>query len=236
MEVVARNFMNNSKINKQYNYFEEIKLIRNQFYLSELGIYNQITKTLFPKVPNNVVISGIKLKLRQRFTTFGLVDSLVLYLSKETSILLGLWILGAAFQNNYEKYYLEISEESSKIKEIRLDFDKTSNIKTKLEEFIWTPKLIEKFSQDIFLNEDSKVLASVTNKEQDVFTNEQFYNRDILRLYGNTFNFCKLAEFFLDFGLSASNSNYEILNQENQQNNLLKQRSAEFRVELQNID
>lgn len=210
----------------------------------DFGAKTDFTADSFPNIPKSLTTNEIIIDLRQRFVSYGLIDNLMVRLSKETSIAFGLWILGCYFQQNYELYTLKITNENSAIKEIWIDFRSdrffdvnnqeyflnNQNPQVTLDKFCWTADSVENFDLNSFyLNQ--KISLFVTNSVEEYFNMEQFYERDILKGFGNIGGGLLAAEFFLNFGLTKSNVNYEYIKYKFGLN-LADENSCEIRAEL----
>lgn len=210
----------------------------------DFGAKTEFTSDSFPEIPQSLTTNQIIIHLRQRFVSNGLIDNLIVYLSKENSIVFGLWILGCYFQHNYELYTLKLTNENSAIKEIWIDFrgdrffnvsnqeyfSNNQNPQVNLDKFCWTADSVENFDLNSFYF-NQKISFYVTNSVEEYFNMEQFYERDILIGFGNIGGGLLGAEFFLNFGLTKSNVNYEYIKYECGLN-LADENSCEIRAEL----
>lgn len=210
----------------------------------DFGAKTDFTTDSFPNIPKSLTTNEIIIDLRQRFVSYGLIDNLIIHLSKENSIAFGLWILGCYFQQNYELYTLTITNENSAIKEIWIDFRgdrffdgndhkyflNNQNPQVTLDKFCWTADSVENFDLNSFYF-NQKISFYVTNSVEKYFNMEQFYERDILIGFGNIGGGLLAAEFFLNFGLTKSNVNYEYIKYEFGLN-LADENSCEIRAEL----
>jgi hypothetical protein len=197
----------------------------------------------FPHIPEIIKSNRIKVHLRQRFTSFGLIDNVIISITKNDSIALGLWILGSYFQKKFDKYILQLDDDDSLIREIWIDCrpNMTADkkmildnpvIDTTLKKFVWTAISVEDLVRSAPVDNNQKISLYVTNSEEDYFTMEQFYKRDILIGFGGIVGGCLAAEFFLNLGLDKSDVNYEYIKYEYLAQNLACESSCEARVEL----
>lgn len=196
--------------------------------------YTFLKKSL-SEIPQILETTGINTQVRQRFVAFGLIDNVVVSLSKEKSAELGLWILATAFQQNFERYVLKINDDTSVIKEIWVEYDLTSPLKLNLERFVWNPTSPNVFVGNSAFQKNTKMSVNVTNFEDDWITLEQFYARDVLVGFGGVEESCLAAEFFRNFSLEKSDLNYETLYHLDEMQNLCDKNSCELRVELINL-
>lgn len=196
----------------------------------------------FPEIPENIKTDQIKILLRQRFVRFGLIDNVIIQLTKKDSIALGLWILGTCFQKKFDKYVLHIDSEGSSIKEIWIDFRPkmapkgeiildNPHIQKTLKKFVWNANSVEDFTRSTSLYNQQKTSIFVTNPLEDWFTLDQFYKRDILVGFGKIEGVCIAAEFFLNLGLDKSYVNYAYIKYEYAPN-IACENSCEIRAEL----
>ncbi len=208
----------------------------------EFGTKTDFDISSFPIVPEFINSDRIKIQLRQRFVRSGLIDNVIIQLTKKDSIALGLWIMGACFQKKFEKYILQLENEDSSIREIWIDFrpnrtdDKNivldnPQIQKTLKKFVWTADSVEDFIRSASLSNQQKISVYVTNSLEDWFTIDQFYKRDILLGFGDIDGGCIAAEFFLNLGLDKSDVNYEYINYEYTPR-LARENSCEIRAEL----
>lgn len=209
----------------------------------EFGTRIDFDISSFPTVPEFINSDRIKIQLRQRFVSFGLIDNVIIHLTKKDSIALGLWILGACFQRKFEKYILQLENEDSSIQEIWIDFrpnttaDKkiildNPQIEKTLKKFVWTADSVEDFTRSTSFYNQQKISVYVTNSVEDYFTIEQFYERNILIGFGDIGGGCLAAEFFLNLGLEKSDVTYEYIKYQYAPRNLACKNSCEIRAEL----
>jgi hypothetical protein len=213
----------------------------------DFGAKFEFSPDYFPPIPETITDADIYIELRQRFVSYGLIDNLIVHLSKDSSIAFGLWILAAYFQGKYDKYVLRLENENSAIKEVWIDFrgDKVftagaaepsfvdnRRIRVRLDKFVWTADSVETFAQNRSPYFNQKISLCVTNTVEDYFTMEQFYQRDVLIGFGEIGGGCLAVEFFLNFGLEKSNVNYEYIKYQYAARNLADENSCEIRAEL----
>lgn len=193
----------------------------------DFGAKTEFTSASLPEVPKSLTTNQIIIDLRQRFVSYGLIDNLIVHLSKGNSIAFGLWILGCYFQKKYERYTLKITNDNSAIKEIWIDFrgnkffdvnnqkyfSINQNPQVTLDKFCWTADSVEHFDHNSFYF-NQKISLYVTNSVEEYLNMEQFYERDILLGFGSIGGGLLAAEFFLNFGLTKSNVNYEYIKYE----------------------
>lgn len=197
----------------------------------------------FPEIPQYFSLNETWFELRQRFETIGLVDNLIIHLPKEESLAFGMWILGACFQKKFKRYFLQTRIPDSAIKEVWIDLGiddshnshpdlSTSLQAVELNKFNWTARNVEDFAEIQRSSSSPKILMFVTNSAEDVFTMQHFQERDILVFRGDYSEARIIAEFFLNFGLSSSDVNYEYIKYEISGGNLASAESCELRAEL----
>lgn len=216
----------------------------------DFGAKVEFAPDSFPLIPETISDANIYIDLRQRFVSYGLIDNLIVHLSKDSSIAFGLWILAAYFQRKYDKYVLRLNNENSAIKEVRIDFrgDKVftvdaggapdasfqnnRRIHVGLNKFVWTADSVETFASHRAPGFYGKISLYVTNAVEDYFTMEQFNERDVLIGFGEIGGGCLAAEFFLNFGLEKSDVNYEYIKYQYSAQSLADENSCEIRAEL----
>lgn len=198
----------------------------------------EILNDLLPTISEITYDKQIFIETRQRFASNGLIDNLIIHLSKKSSIGLGLWILAAYFQRNYEIYLLRLENCESKVKEIRIHFNQSKNPfvsrqpKVNLEKFDWTATNVEDFVAEAKFYFGHKIEIILTNETGDFYTIEQFNARDILTGFGEIGGGILMAEFFLNLGLMPSQVNYEYIKYELANRILANEKSCEFRAEI----
>lgn len=204
----------------------------NEFSESKFGTKIVFTPNILPNINEITTSDNIFIKLRQRYIRSGQIDNLIVSLSKKESLALGFWILSANFQRKYNKYILKLNHNNSSIKEIWLTFENYSTVQVGLQKFIWRTSSPEEFVENCQFYLNQKISIHVTNKEEDWITIEEFYNRDVLKIFGEIGSSCLMAEFFLNLGLNVSDVNYEYIKHKDQKKNLADEDSCEIRAEL----
>jgi hypothetical protein len=169
-----------------------------------------------PVIPDTLVSDGIEIESRQRYTTFGQIDNIVINLDKPHSNALGLWIMAATLQARHLTYELRLTADSSIIREIRInrELDERLGFYSRPEKFIWKPTCLQSFKPVPENYSHQRPTLYVTNAKGEWFSQEEYWNRDLLCGFGPPGGACMLAEFFLNFGLESSNLGYEYIKYE----------------------
>jgi hypothetical protein len=204
----------------------------------EFGEKVEFTSNSLPLIPELIEDHEIYIESRQRFTSNGLIDNIIIYLTKKSAIGLGLWILAAYFQRSKGKYILRLENAKTTVREIWIDFtDKTnvfhtSKIIMNLEKFDWIATNVEKFaaSHESYFNQNIEVFLS--NETENWLSMDEFNARNILIGFGAIGGGISMAEFLLNFGLTPSDINYEYIKYEFSRRSLADESSCEIRAQL----
>lgn len=176
------------------------------------------------EIPQFISVKDLKITHRQMNRSFGLIDNLIIEISNDTSILLGLWILGCYSQSLHSHYFLEIKDKDSDIAKIKLVIDSQHGPIISLSRFKWYPSEIEQFVRDKAFYLGSKPNMFVTKEPSSEGSIS-------LQGFGSIGGACFAAEFFLNFGSKCSNHvNYEYL-KEQWSADLLGRDSCEVRIQ-----
>ncbi|MCO6512639.1 MAG: hypothetical protein J5I65_17785 [Aridibacter famidurans] len=189
------------------------------------------TKDRYQAIPQSVKASELYGTIRNRYTTFGLIDNVVLSASRLSAFWLGQWMIGCVFCDEFPSYSIVADEERGSIREIRVDLPKTWNLKDALTEFIWNPKNAKKFLSEFSLRNDAIMSFHVTNSTDEWFTIEQFHERDVLAFSGGIRGIVRAAEFTLDFGANEEELNYDVLYHIAEPPFIATEDSCELRIE-----
>ncbi len=203
------------------------------------------TPDSLPVVPEEIATSHIEVLLRQRYTSYGLIDDVIIRTDRTHSTALGLWILAATLQRRHKEYRLRLaneaasSEGSPQIKTIALEqlYQKEIGLLVQPSRFVWNPSNLEDFcrraSTSPYLGQKPSV--KVSNAAREWYSQTEYAARDVLVGFGPMGGACIAAEFFLNFGSPLCAMNYEYLKYE-RASEVADSDSCELRVEINDIE
>lgn len=170
-----------------------------------------------PACPTTLEDSALRGDVRQRRANVGLIDNLILEVDRGSSTAIGLWLLSGVLHSTLDSLTLELRHPRSKVARILLvpDPPEGSGIHFSIDKFVWNPQDIGSFvhdpTEEYFLGQRP---SCIFVGPADETSPEYYADRDTLAIGGPKGGVCRLAAFFLNFGLPACNSNYEYLNYE----------------------
>lgn len=187
----------------------------------------------FPDLPEVLACPGITIFKRQVFRGHGSNDSVRIVLEREVSTALGLWILGATLQRRHADYVLELTNRDSEVRQLvcRPAAPAVCGVDVREARFLWVPG---ELSDDLSIGHEAPYLSQcaelqLVNGEDDWA--DALANKQVLRGFGPLGGACKMAAFFLDFGLATQRENYGYIKDDNR-SGLVGMASCEARVEL----
>lgn len=189
--------------------------------------------SMFPNLPAEVQASGITIEKRQVYRGSGLMDSVRIVLDRDHSTALGLWILAAALQKRHAACCLHLPSSDAGLRKIIWLAESRSGPGVNIRDasFVWVPGALSadlsSGMQHLYLSQTAQL--TIVNDDGD--WDAPLETRDVLQGRGGTGAACMLAAFFLDFGLSSNELNYDYIKDDGS-SQLLNASSCEARVEL----
>ncbi|HUF03992.1 MAG TPA: hypothetical protein VMM38_07430 [Aridibacter sp.] len=189
------------------------------------------TKDRYQAFPQTVHCPEIAGSIRQRYTSFGLIDNVVLDVSHISSFWLGQWMIGCVFSDQFSSYSIISEKEKGTLRELRVDLPQTWNLKDALVEFVWNPKNSEEFLIESRRLNDALMEFHVTNATDEWITIEEFNDRNVLAFSGGIRGIVRTGEFMLNFGANKEEINYDVLHHIAEPPFIADEGSCELRVE-----
>lgn len=187
-----------------------------------------------PIVPAEMRAPGISVEKRQVYRGGGVMDSVRIVLDRVHSTALGLWILAAALQKRHAAYCLHLPshDAAGARKIIWLAASRSGpGVNIRDASFVWVPGALSadlsSGMQHLYLSQTTQL--TIVNEDGD--WDAPLETRDVLQGRGGTGAACMMAAFFLDFGLSSNELNYDYIKDDGR-SQLLNASSCEARVEL----
>lgn len=188
-------------------------------------------KREIPVPPERVSCDQIAITSRQIYRGNGMIDNLRIRVTKESSTLLGCWILAGHLRGNGETYVIELPASDGGVSEIQMPTSERflCGVEVTAARFVWSPgfKMAERCGAGTFLGEQGEIHVADEEGEWD----RDIEQRHVLKGFGRLGGACRVASFFLDFGLQSSGVNYDYLKDDNH-SSIVSTDSCEARVEL----
>lgn len=186
-----------------------------------------------PIAPAEIRAPGISIEKRKVYRGGGLMDSVRIVLDRAHSTTLGLWILAAALQKRHTSYCVHLSSSEHGLRKMvwQAESRPGAGVNIRDASFVWVPGALSadlsSGMQHLYLSQTAQL--TIVNDDGD--WDAPLDTRDVLQGCGGTGAACMLAAFFLDFGLSSNELNYDCIKDDGR-SLLLNSRSCEARVEL----
>lgn len=181
-------------------------------------------------------LHDVSIEHRRLQVRTGLFDDLIVYVTRNSSTLLGLWFAYHASGNDMANQCLNLSCQDSCIKQIFCSPEQTSSQSNEHSDFVWRPQPLPIFlAESEELTEQERPHCYLVDRENEWQQITTHAVRDRLMINGHAPAVAHVAGFFLNFGLASCDLNYEYLNAY-YGGGMAAQHSCGVRVQLQACD
>jgi hypothetical protein len=167
-----------------------------------------------PDIPAHLDATSLRVKARRRREPYGLIDDLVFEASSMAESSFGLWIACAVLRAEEEVCSLRLdrSEDALHFIRLRRELEAMPFIDNRVLAYRWWPRDLETWlsAPHCHFFDQRPTLNLATELEDDLMPGS-LDRRCVIEINGNDFALLRLAEFFLNFGLTDSDLNYETL-------------------------